>query len=109
MSVRLIRIVIHLITIYTLLLDGGQGSGSSLAGLDFSGIQVPHGSSGGGRSARDDTAMIRDMLVANPDQLSILQQNNPALAEGIVKHFIFPLSLFKYDIAIFSYALRFIR
>lgn len=53
-------------------------------GLDFSGIQVP-GSSGGPRSSKDETAMIRDMLLANPDQLAMLQQNNPALAEGRIK------------------------
>jgi DNA damage-inducible protein 1 len=34
--------------------------------------------------ARDDPAMIRDMLLANPDQLALLQQNNPALADAVL-------------------------
>lgn len=59
-----------------------MASGRPMSGLDFSGIQVPGSSGGVPRNARDETAMIRDMLLANPDQLAMLQQNNPALAEG---------------------------
>jgi DNA damage-inducible protein 1 len=33
---------------------------------------------------RQDPAMIRDMLLANPDQLALLTQNNPELAEVII-------------------------
>ena len=33
---------------------------------------------------RDDPAMIRDMLLANPDQLALLQQNNSALADAVM-------------------------
>jgi DNA damage-inducible protein 1 len=61
--------------------------------MDFSGIQVPQ--SGPSPSTpnrapplsvgmRDDPAMIRDMLLANPDQLALLQQNNPALADAVL-------------------------
>lgn len=59
--------------------------------MDFSRIQVPQGGpSTPSRSAqntsgfRDDPAMIRDMLLANPDQLAQLQQNNSALAEAVL-------------------------
>lgn len=33
---------------------------------------------------RDDPAMIRDMLLANRDQLALLQQNNPSLADAVL-------------------------
>lgn len=59
--------------------------------MDFSAIQVPQsGPSTPNRAPplsvgfRDDPAMIRDMLRANPDQLALLQQNNPALAEAML-------------------------
>lgn len=59
--------------------------------MDFSGIQVPHsGPSTPNRAPplsvgmRDDPAMIRDMLLANPDQLALLQQNNPTLADAVL-------------------------
>lgn len=66
---------------------------AALGGLDFSGIQVPQtsGPSTPNRSSgnrfpgfSDDPQMIRDMLLANPDQLANLQQNNPALAEAVL-------------------------
>ncbi|CAO1436662.1 unnamed protein product [Diamesa hyperborea] len=77
---------------------------SALASLDFSRIHVPgsgpstpnrntntmSGSSGQQQAPplsvgqQDDPAMIRDMLLANPDQLALLQQNNPTLADAVL-------------------------
>lgn len=55
--------------------------------MDFSGIPVPQPtvrSSAQGGSSPNDPSMIRDMLLANPDQLALLQQNNPELAESVL-------------------------
>lgn len=84
---------------------------SSVPQFDFSAIQVPGSSSSRPQSAtsgpssggqrrpatEDDPAYIRDVLLSSPEQMALVKQNNPELADALLKGDFSKFHLFRYN------------